>query len=241
MNSENLSNLIKYTKKLNLLYIEDNEMVKEQTLKMLKSFFNNIDVASNGKEAFDIYTNNHLKYNLIITDIKMPILDGISFIELVRKSNRRIPIVIFSAHDDKKFYMDSINAGVDGYILKPYTIKQIANTLQNIVLKYNLQESKSTIIYLESNFEWNIDEKKLYKNNQTIKLTKNEIMLFDLFISTNSIAKSYQEIEDYLFPDFGDNSKRIRNLVTRLKIKLNFELFETIYSYGYSLKYKNID
>lgn len=238
MNSEQLTYLIKYTKKLNLLYIEDNIIVREQTLKMLKSFFNEIDLASNGKEAFDKFLENNLKYNLIITDIKMPILDGVSFIELIRKSNKKIPIIVFSAHDDKEYFLKTINAGVDGYILKPYTINQISNTLYNIVLKYNLEENNDLVIPLENNFEWYTIEKKLYKDNIAIKLTKNEIMLFDLFISTNSLAKSYDEIEDHIFPDFGDNTKRIRNLVTRLKIKLDYELFETMYSYGYSLKYK---
>lgn len=238
MNSEQLTYLIKYTKPLNLLYIEDNSIVKEQTLKMLKSFFTDIDVASNGKEAFDLFIENNSKYKLIITDIKMPILDGISFIELVRKSNKKIPIVVFSAHDDKEYFLKTINAGIDGYILKPYTIKQIATSLYNIVLKYNLQKNDDLIISLENNFQWNTIEKKLLKNDDAIKLTKNEIMLFELFISTNSVAKSYEEIEDYIFPDFGDNTKRIRNLVTRLKIKLDYELFETMYSYGYKLKYK---
>lgn len=238
MNSEQLTYLIKYTKKLNLLYIEDNIIVQEQTLKMLKSFFNEIDLASNGKEAFDKFLENNLKYNLIITDIKMPILDGVSFIELIRKSNKKIPIIVFSAHDDKEYFLKTINAGIDGYILKPYTINQISNTLYNIVLKYNLEENNDLVIPLENNFEWYTIERKLYKDNIAIKLTKNEIMLFDLFISTNSLAKSYDEIEDHIFPDFGDNTKRIRNLVTRLKIKLDYELFETMYSYGYSLKYK---
>ena len=238
MNSDQLAYLIKYTKKLNLLYIEDNEIVKKQTLKMLSSFFENIEVATNGKDAFDIFINNINHFDLIITDIKMPILDGISFIELVRKSNKRIPIVVFSAHDDKEYFLKTINAGIDGYILKPYTITQIASILYNIVSKYNFQENNQLIIYLEDNFQWNTSEKKLYKNNESIKLTKNEIMLFDLFIRTNSIAKSYEEIEDYIFPDFGDNTKRIRNLVTRLKIKLDYELFETMYSYGYTIKYK---
>jgi two-component system, OmpR family, response regulator VanR len=238
MNSDQLAYLIKYTKKLNLLYIEDNEIVKKQTLKMLSSFFENIEVATNGKDAFDIFINNINHFDLIITDIKMPILDGISFIELVRKSNKKIPIVVFSAHDDKEYFLKTINAGIDGYILKPYTITQIASILYNIVSKYNFQENNQLIIYLEDNFQWNTSEKKLYKNNESIKLTKNEIMLFDLFIRTNSIAKSYEEIEDYIFPDFGDNTKRIRNLVTRLKIKLDYELFETMYSYGYTIKYK---
>ena len=62
----------------------------------------------------------------------------------------------------------------------------------------------------------------------------------ELYIKSNSIIKSYTEIEYYLFEDYEENTKRIRNIITRLKIKLECDLFETIYSHGYSLKYRQI-
>ena len=63
MTSGKLENIIKYTKNLNVLYVEDNIYVQQQTIKMLESFFNNIYIASNGKEALDLFDTNNL-YNL---------------------------------------------------------------------------------------------------------------------------------------------------------------------------------
>lgn len=240
MNSQILGNIIKYTKDLNLLYVEDNHLVRFQTIKMLQSFFGDIKEATNGKEALEIFSDENLKFDLIITDIKMPFVDGISFIELVRKKNKKIPILIFSAYDDKEYFMKTINLGIDGYILKPYTITQIATTLINIIEKYELKEPENISIYLENDFIWLSKDKKLLKNNNHIKLTKTETMLFDFFISTNSVAKSYDEIEDYLYSSKEDGIKKIRNLVNRLRVKLNYELFETNYSIGYTIKYKNV-
>ena len=79
MTSGKLENIIKYTKNLNVLYVEDNIYVQQQTIKMLESFFNNIYIASNGKEALDLFNTENL-YNLIITDIEMPFVDGVSLI-----------------------------------------------------------------------------------------------------------------------------------------------------------------
>lgn len=235
MNNNKLLNIINYTKKLKVLYTEDNIEVQEQTIKMLNSFFDVITAASDGKEAIDLYLEN--SFDLIITDIKMPHIDGLSLIEFIRKSDKKIPILVFSAHDDKEYFLKTVNEGIDGYIMKPYTLSQIAETICKIVEKYELNKN-DFFTYLEGDFYWDNNNQRLYKNQEQIKLTKNEVILFNLFISTKSETKTYEEIENVLFDSCDDNTKKIRNLIARLKSKLNYELFETMYSYGYTLKYK---
>jgi DNA-binding response OmpR family regulator len=168
----------------------------------------------------------------------MPFIDGVSLIEIIREYNKKIPIIVLSAHDNKDYFLKTINAGIDGYILKPYTLEQIIQTLEYIIQKYDLHEIFDNLIKLEFEYYWNRTTSQLYKNNCHIKLSKYETKLFELFIKSNSIIKSYNEIEYYLFDEYEENTKRIRNIITRLKIKLDCDLFETIYSYGYSLKYR---
>lgn len=236
MQLDRLKNLMKYTKELNVLYVEDNLDVQQQTLKMLSSFFEKIELANNGKVALELFYEN--KYDLIITDIKMPLVDGIFLIESIRKTDKKIPIIIFSAHDDKDYFLKTINAGIDGYILKPYTLEQITQTLDNLIQKYQSYEEYENKIRLENSFVWDKNLNQLFKNSKNIRLSKYEKKLFELFISEHSILKSYDEIEYFLFNNVDNNTKRIRNLITRLKQKLDYELFETVYSHGYSLKYE---
>lgn len=238
MQVDKLRDLIKHTKNLNILYVEDNIEVQKQTTKMLQSFFNNICIATNGKIALDLFLNNDI-YHIVITDIEMPVLDGLNFIESIRKINKKIPIIVLSAHDNKNYFLKTINAGIDGYILKPYTLTQITATLNNIVEKYefNILPNKD-LIEFDSNFSWNKNTNQLIKNNVSIKLSKNEIKLFQLFINHPTGAINYQEIESFVFNSFDNDLKKIRNLMARLKAKLNCELFEIIYSFGYALKYK---
>ncbi len=238
MLDEKIVGILKYTKKFSVLYVEDNLEVQEQTYKMFKSFFNSITTANNGKEAINLFVNK--SYDLIITDLVMPQIDGISFIEFVRKSNRTIPILVLSAHDNKEFFLKTINSGIDGYILKPYNLEQITSILTKIVDKYYTNNDEENLIYLENDLIWDKMNNRLVKNDKPIKLTKNETKLLQLFINTNSETKTYEEIEDYIFDDCDDNTKKIRNLLSRLKTKLDYELFETLYSYGYSLKYKKV-
>lgn len=236
MQIDRLHDLIKHTKKLNILYVEDNIEVQTQTVKMLKSFFNSICVADNGKIGLELFLDN--LYHIVITDIKMPIIDGLSLIESIRKTDKKIPIIVLSAHDDKDYFLKTINAGIDGYILKPYNLKQITETLTNIIEKYDFENILKEIIELDFDFYWNKNTNQLFKDNQQIKLSKNESKLFELFINNTDSTKSYRDIETFVFDCYENDMKKIRNLMSRLKIKLNYDLFETIYSHGYSLKYK---
>lgn len=242
MNQDSLHDIIKSTKNLRLLYIEDNEDVREQTLKMLQIFFDDVTVANDGQQGLDEFLKNNkfesTSFDLIITDIEMPGRDGISMIGSIREFDSEIPILIFSAHSNPEYFIKSINAGIDGYILKPYNIEQISNSLMNIIEKNKLIPTNEHIVHLHNNFIWNNQEQSLYKDEELIKLTKNETKLFKLFIKSKGALKTYDEIDSYIFTDFSDTNKRVRNLVSRLKNKLKFELFESIYGHGYKLKYK---
>jgi DNA-binding response OmpR family regulator len=233
MLNEKILDVVRYTKNFDILYIEDNIEVQDQTYKMLKSFFNDITTANNGKKAIELFINN--EFHLIITDLVMPQIDGIAFIEFVRKSNKKIPILVVSAHDNKDFFLKTINSGIDGYLLKPYNLEQITSSLINIVERYKTLEDKN-LISLENNLIWDKQNNRLLKNNEPVKLTKNETKLFQLFINTNSETKTYEEIEDFIFDNCDENTKKIRNLLSRLKSKLGHELLETLYSYGYCIK-----
>ncbi len=244
MNHDKLKKIIDTTKSLNTLYIEDNNDVRNQTLKMLDIFFDNIVVATNGNEGLNLFKSKNKfessSFDLIITDIEMPIKDGITMINQIRELDKEIPILIFSAHSNTEYFLQTIDAGIDGYILKPYSIDQISNSLSKIIEKNKLKTTNNHIINLENDFLWNTEDSLLFKNEEEIKLTKSEIKLFTLFISTKGSLKTYDEIENYIFDEYSTSSKRVRNLMSRLKQKLDYELFESIYGHGYKLKYKKI-
>lgn len=242
MDQKKLQKIINITKKLNILYIEDNKEVRTQTIKVLNVFFDNIEVACNGNEGLNLFKANNKyessNFDLIITDIEMPVIDGITMIYMIREFDKEIPILIFSAHSNTEYFLKTIDAGIDGYILKPYNIDQISNSLMNIIEKNKLGNINDYLVNLEENFIWNTQEELLYKNDELIKLTKSEIKLFELFLKSKGSLKTYEEIEQFIFHEFSGNSKRVRNLMSRLKQKLDYELFESIYGHGYKLKYK---
>ncbi len=114
MNEETVEELLKTSKTIKVLYVEDNETARESTLGMLENFFKDIVVAVDGLDGWEKFQEN--EYDLIISDINMPRMNGIEMINEIRKVNHDISILILSAYNESGYFMDTIRIGIDGYL-----------------------------------------------------------------------------------------------------------------------------
>jgi len=117
----------------NILYIEDDAFTRKQIIPFLQDFCSELISAKDGLEGLSQFKSNHI--DLIITDINMPKLNGMEMIQKIRETNLNIPIIIISAYSDIKLLHESINYGVDGYVLKPISIKELSKTILTIKKK----------------------------------------------------------------------------------------------------------
>lgn len=233
MNKEYIKSIIKLTKEFQILYVEDNEPQRMQTEKMLGNFFDDILIAPNGNEGLKLFQANQKSIKIIFTDIRMPMMDGIKMCQKIRDINKTVPIVILSAHDDKDLLMDAIKIGIDGYVTKPYTFDTITEVISKIIKK----EHDHNIRYLKDGYYWDNDEETLYdKNHEAIKLSKNERLLIKLLVSAENKIVSSLDIENEVFDDLKSDNKRVRNLISRLNLKIeDTTLIESIYGEGYKI------
>lgn len=237
MLNENLLYLKNIDKNFHLLYVEDNIKVQNETVKMLENFIPNIKVAQNGIEGLELYekhfnSENLNKFDLVITDINMPQKDGLNMIKTIKEINHDIFILIFSAYNYTNYFQEAIKIGIDGYILKPYTLEEISETISNVLKK----REKRNIVKLISNYTWSNTNKILIKNSNIIKLSKNEIKLISFLLSSEKSIKASDDIENLIFDDFLSDNKRVRSLIYRLNNKLDTNIIESVYSLGYRIK-----
>ncbi|MDD2619659.1 MAG: response regulator [Syntrophomonadaceae bacterium] len=109
-------------KDISVLYVEDDRELRQNTARLLNSFFSSVDLAENGAEGLKKYRSE--KYDLIITDINMPVMNGVKMAEQIKTNNGKQVIMVISAHDEARYLLDLINIGVDYFILKPLDINQ---------------------------------------------------------------------------------------------------------------------
>ena len=129
----NFEEIIELSKDLKILYVEDDIQLLEKTAYLLSNIFLEVDTATNGEEA--IFTYENKKYDLVITDIKMPKKDGRDFIHAIKVINEEQPIIVTSAYNDSNRLMELIELGIDSFLLKPISTKSLFNTLHSQVKK----------------------------------------------------------------------------------------------------------
>ena len=116
-------------KTISVLYVEDENDVREFTAKLLTSLLRKVYVAQDGQEGLKIYEENKDDIDLIISDINMPKMDGLSMCEAIKKISPEIPLVITSAHNDTNFLRKSIEIGVTTYAMKPIDLYQLMESI----------------------------------------------------------------------------------------------------------------
>ena len=132
----------------NVLYLEDDENLLKHTTDVLEDFVNNIYAVKSSTEALDILL--HKKVDVIICDILLKDENGIDFLRHIKNKNINIPTILTTAHTDTQYLLDAIKLKVENYIVKPINIKELLNSLHDILLPI-------------------IQQKEIQKNNNLIK------------------------------------------------------------------------
>ena len=125
-----ISELKRKTESLNLLYVEDDANSREQLKMILDMLFATVTIAKDGYEGLQTYETD--KFDLVITDINMPRMDGIELMQKIKELNPQQKVIIVSAHDGGDYLLSAIRSGVDSFILKPVEIEQLENVLDKI-------------------------------------------------------------------------------------------------------------
>ncbi len=184
---------------------------------------------------------NEPKIDLIISDINMPKMDGLQFLEELRKDNFDMPFVFVTARDEPDKMLKAIQLDINNYILKPINLQNLLSILDKIVEKlykeYLIQE-KNSHIQLNKNLFWNKNNKTLIFENQVLKLTKKELMFIEILMGEENMVHRIEDIisilweEEFLEKNYIAN---LKNLISRLRNKVPELDIENLYGMGYKI------
>jgi len=237
--NDDLKKLHKISKNLTVLYIEDDTMLLKKTASMFRNIFAEVQTATNGKEGLSLYTNylekNDSYFDIVITDIKMPIMDGIVLSKKLKEINPNQLIIVTSAHDESKNLIEFINTGIKKFIKKPFTLEIIVKTFLEVCKEITNQNKN---IFIDEYKYWDTKYKLLYENDKEVKLSNNETLLLDLLLNNPnqlfSGADFYYIIQDDNF-NKGFSLDSVKSMIKRLRKKLPDNFIENIYGQGYRI------
>jgi DNA-binding response OmpR family regulator len=128
---------------LSLLLVDDDEETLRQLQIMLRKKTGKIYTASNGRIGLYVYRD--VKPDIIITDLKMPLMDGREMIREVRKTDKEIPVIVTSVYEDVKVILNTVDIGINNYIIKPVDSQRLLDALvESAALIFRYQDSLIT-------------------------------------------------------------------------------------------------
>ncbi len=219
-------------KEKTILLVEDEDIIRNNIASMLKHFFKEVYTASDGYEGVDKY-EDYLP-NIVMTDLKMPIMGGFELIEELKKRSSKAYTIIVSAHTDTELLIEAINNGVDRYIIKPVTEDELFEAFEAYFKK--LDETTPKVVDLNETTKIDLDKHLVIINGIEVKLNKKENQLLTLLCVDMNKAVSYEEIEYQIWGSDSMSLSAIRSVVRDLRKKIGSEFVVNVSGIGYRLR-----
>lgn len=223
-----LKNILKNS---SLLLVNDDLELRANLYKLLECYTGKIYEASDGIEAINMYKDNNPSF--IITDIRMPNMNGLEFIQNIRAHDQKTPIVIFSAYTDTQYLLDAVKLNLVDYLVAPIVYDKLIKTLE--VTAINLRDNK-LLEPIELDACTYDPVNKIVVIGETINhLTTSESKLLELLImhKGNLVTKHMVEDELYQYKMMSDAS--LKNIVFKIRKKLPPNLIVTVENLGYRI------
>lgn len=220
---------ISMLKNLNILIAEDDNIILNELEKTTSILFKEVFIAKNGQEAYNLFEFEDI--DIVLSDIKMPGLDGIGLIKKIREKNYKCPIVVLSSYSEQSTLLEALNLGIDGYIIKPIEFYELVNTILKATRRH--VNTSNQIISFGNNKLFNTATKELFYDGNYIELGSKELSLLELFIQNQNITLSKDAIISKLWPLDEITDSALKGVLNRLRKKIGEEHIINVKGFGW--------
>lgn len=220
-----------------ILVVEDDKELNKTIEIYLRSEGFDVSVCYDGEEA--LASLNNEKFDLVLTDIMMPNLDGFSLAQKIRVTDKITPLIFMSAKDDKMSKQLGFKLEIDDYITKPFDMDELIMRIKALLRRSSINESKKIKV---GNLVMDEDEHTAYINNNEVSFTVREFdILFKLLQNPKKTFTRSQLMEEFWDFDSSATSRTVDVYMAKLREKTSicdgFEIV-TVHGLGYKVVLK---
>ena len=220
----------KILKNLTVLLVEDDSDSKKIMHDVLSDNFEKVFTAQNGDEGLKKFK----KYNpnMVITDVFMPISDGLDMTRYIKEISKDTPVIVLSAHSEKETLLKAIDVGVDKYLIKPIMADDLLKTIENVA-KSKIETAN--IIQVANGYSFNKIKRVLIRDGVEISLTKKELAFISLLIKRLGTLVLHVEIKSVVWVGESVTEAAIRTFVKRVRDKVGNNFIKNVPGLGYKI------
>lgn len=221
-------------KKINILIIEDTTLTAQKMKRTLQwAGYHVVAIASRSEVALEVVFKEHI--DIIIADINIKgELNGIETAKLIQK-NFNIPVIFLTSYHDDNTLAEASSVNFTGYIVKPYLDAHLLREVKLASFRFGLN-NKLEPIDLKDGYMYDIQNKVLLKDNQTINLTKKEEQFLHILIQNRNHIISNEHVDLVIWHECSTQDENRRQLLFRLRKKIPELEIQTLKGEGYILK-----
>ena len=218
---------------MKILVVEDEIDLNNVITKYLKKNGYSVDSAFNGEEAMDFTAV--ARYDLIVLDIMMPVMDGLTFLQKSRAAKLATPVLILTAKDEVDDVVKGLDAGADDYLVKPFDFKELLARARTLIRRNN--GSAANEIYA-GELKIDLSKKSVELGRQSIELTGKEYEILEFLMLNKGRILTRDQIKEHVWDfDYTGGSNIIDVLVKNIRKKLGeCEIIQTKRGLGYVIK-----
>lgn len=221
---------------MKILIVEDEVKVASFLKKGLEQEYHSVDVANDGKRGLDFALSED--YDLIILDIMLPLLDGISVLREIRKQKIETPILMLTAKGTIEDKVAGLDSGADDYLPKPFAFEEFLARVRALLRR---KEINKTILLSVDDLFLDTQTHKVTREGKEIFLTPKEYSILEYLLRNKnhvvSRSRLTEHVYDYQFdPDTNVIDVYINKLRNKIDKDSNHPILHTVRGVGYMIK-----
>jgi len=204
---------------MRILFVEDEPSIAEAVASLLKKQHYSVDLAYDGETGLDYAASG--VYDLLVLDIMLPKIDGITLLKTLRKQNIRTPIIMLTAKSEVDGKVLGLDAGADDYLTKPFQMKELLARIRSLSRRKDLDYQEDQLAF--GNVVLARNELQLATTTNQVVLSPKEMKLMELFLSRPKVILSKETIINKIWgfdPDVEENRVEIYVSLLRKKLTL---------------------
>ena len=222
---------------MRVLVVEDDEKIASFVIKGLKQNGYAVDHAADGEQGLDLATA--IEYDLVILDLMLPKLDGLSVLRRLRQEKIRIPVLILSARANVDDRVRGLQAGSDDYLTKPFAFSELLARVQALIRRASQTVEQTQLSVAD--LSMNLITREVARDGQRIELHPREYSLLEFLLRHAGRPVTKTMILEHIWDfHFDPQTNVVDVLIHRLRAKIdkNFpvKLIQTIRGVGYVVK-----
>ncbi|MDE2255888.1 MAG: response regulator transcription factor [Betaproteobacteria bacterium] len=213
---------------MKLLLVEDDAMIADAVRMALTDLGYAVDLAGDGAGA-DSALREH-GYQLVLLDITLPRLDGLSLLRLLRLRNDWVPVILMTARQEAAQRAEGLDLGADDYVVKPFHMVELVARMRAVMRRHR---GPTAGLLAHGALRLDIDKREARRGERHARLTANETVLLHALLSRPGVVLTRRELQSRIYGKDGEGGSSLDFLIHGIRKKLGADLVLNVRGAGW--------